>query len=379
MQISYTEDGYLKVNVEKNEEIDYEQIQRMNTTPYLMPSLRDRYEDNSVLYYKGEYITIADFIKGKVFSFVDFQNLLVSLLQVYAKLEKDGYIISNTCVSLDRVFIHPVKKTVYLVYVPLKGEMILPKDRLSELLHELIFGIQTNDSAILLGILLEASNKDNISLDKLITEVKNVKEQNFDMQSHVIEKEIEVPVEKIIIKDGKCKMFGVIAMLTEALTGILLPIVIGGVVGTKMVNVQLCIVVGVFNIIVYMISMIALNHNKIQVVNGNVMVNAQETRNGNGINKNEVIKNQPSEKQQEIFKIKEEHQITYENNPARVKRKIGMQSIQENNVSAHRGMNSQNRIENVKNSKNMVIQNDNANLHDKMIDFAQEEGNCDII
>ena len=134
----------------------------------MIPSLRDRYEENSILYYKGEHITVADFVKGKVFSFSEFQNLLVSLLEVYATLSKDGYVFSNTCVSLDKVFIQPVKKNICLVYVPVKGEIISEKERLSELLDALISEIQTNHAAVLLGMLLEALNNNNISLDKKV-------------------------------------------------------------------------------------------------------------------------------------------------------------------------------------------------------------------
>lgn len=284
MQVSYTEDGYLKVNVEKNGEIDYEQIQKMNTTSYLIPSLRDRYEENSILYYKGEHITVADFVKGKVFSFSEFQNLLVSLLEVYATLSKDGYVFSNTCVSLDKVFIHPVKKNICLVYVPVKGEIISEKERLSELLDALISEIQTNHAAVLLGMLLEALNNNNISLDKLIADIKNAKEQNLDIQSKVIEKMVEVPVEKIVIKDEKFKIFGVISIVVEGITGILLPIIIGLLTGNTMVNVRLCVVLSSVTIISYTISMMALNQKKTQNVTGNTMINVQETINGNQAN-----------------------------------------------------------------------------------------------
>lgn len=284
MQVSYTEDGYLKVNVEKNGEIDYEQIQKMNTTSYLIPSLRDRYEENSILYYKGEHITVADFVKGKVFSFSEFQNLLVSLLEVYATLSKDGYVFSNTCVSLDKVFIQPVKKNICLVYVPVKGEIISEKERLSELLDALISEIQTNHAAVLLGMLLEALNNNNISLDKLIADIKNAKEQNLDIQSKVIEKMVEVPVEKIVIKDEKFKIFGVISIVVEGITGILLPIIIGLLTGNTMVNVRLCVVLSSVTIISYTISMMALNQKKTQNVTGNTMINVQETINGNQAN-----------------------------------------------------------------------------------------------
>ena len=284
MQVSYTEDGYLKVNVEKNGEIDYEQIQKMNTTSYLIPSLRDRYEENSILYYKGEHITVADFVKGKVFSFSEFQNLLVSLLEVYATLSKDGYVFSNTCVSLDKVFIQPVKKNICLVYVPVKGEIISEKERLSELLDALISEIQTNHAAVLLGMLLEALNNNNISLDKLIADIKNAKEQNLDIQSKVIEKMVEVPVEKIVIKDEKFNIFGVISIVVEGITGILLPIIIGLLTGNTMVNVRLCVVLSSVTIISYTISMMALNQKKTQNVTGNTMINVQETINGNQAN-----------------------------------------------------------------------------------------------
>lgn len=376
MQVSYTEDGYLKVNVEKNGEIDYEQIQKMNTTSYLIPSLRDRYEENSILYYKGEHITVADFVKGKVFSFSEFQNLLVSLLEVYATLSKDGYVFSNTCVSLDKVFIQPVKKNICLVYVPVKGEIISEKERLSELLDALISEIQTNHAAVLLGMLLEALNNNNISLDKLIADIKNAKEQNLDIQSKVIEKMVEVPVEKIVIKDEKFKIFGVISIVVEGITGILLPIIIGLLTGNTMVNVRLCVVLSSVTIISYTISMMALNQKKTQNVTGNTMINVQETINGNQANQSRVAEKQILEKQkiQEVSKIKLKNEREFENDPARVKRNVGMQSIQENRIPSQWGKNSQNEMEKVRNSSKLLVSNNRVNIQDEKLDFMQEEG-----
>ena len=59
MKVSYTEDGYLKIKAEDNVKVDYTQLQGMNSVSYFVPSLKDRYEDNVILYHKGEYSSIA--------------------------------------------------------------------------------------------------------------------------------------------------------------------------------------------------------------------------------------------------------------------------------------------------------------------------------
>ena len=262
------------------------------------------------------------------------------------------------------------------MYVPVKGEIISEKERLSELLDALISEIQTNHAAVLLGMLLEALNNNNISLDKLIADIKNAKEQNLDIQSKVIEKMVEVPVEKIVIKDEKFKIFGVISIVVEGITGILLPIIIGLLTGNTMVNVRLCVVLSSVTIISYTISMMALNQKKTQNVTGNTMINVQETINGNQANQSRVAEKQILEKQkiQEVSKIKLKNEREFENDPARVKRNVGMQSIQENRIPSQWGKNSQNEMEKVRNSSKLLVSNNRVNIQDEKLDFMQEEG-----
>lgn len=64
----------------------------------------------------------------------------------------------------------------------------------------------------------------------------------------------------------------------------------------------------------------------------------------------------------------------FENDPARVKRNVGMQSIQENRIPSQWGKNSQNEMEKVRNSSKLLVSNNRVNIQDEKLDFMQEEG-----
>ncbi|MBD5088268.1 MAG: FHA domain-containing protein [Clostridiales bacterium] len=231
MKVSYTEDGYLKIQVEDYINVDYSQLQGMNSLPYFIPSLKDRYEDNVILYHKGEYKSITEHVQGKVYLFKDFQALLLVLLETFAEVENKGYILGNACVSLDNIFIHPQSGKMRIVYVPTKEQLNTKEDCIKKLLSELFSKIQTKDCALLLGVLLENKNCEEIVLDKIIEDVKKAKEKITDVSERIVEKRIEVPIEKIIYKSKNYSIFCGIVIAIECMSGFFLPIILNGFMG----------------------------------------------------------------------------------------------------------------------------------------------------
>lgn len=231
MKVSYTEDGYLKIQVEDYINVDFSQLQSMNSLPYFVPSLKDRYEENVILYHKGEYKSITEHVQGKVYLFKDFQALLLVLLETFAEMENKGYFLGNACVSLDNIFIHPQNGKIQIVYVPTKEQLKTKKDCIKELLSELFSKIQTKDSALLLGILLENKNCEELVLDKIIGEVKEAKEKITDVSERIVEKRIEVPIEKIIYKSKNYSIFRKMIIAIECLFGFLVPIILNSLMG----------------------------------------------------------------------------------------------------------------------------------------------------
>lgn len=264
MEISFTEDGYLKID--EKEKIDFTQLQRMNALPYFMPSLKDRYEDNSILYHMGEYIPVIQYINGKKMNYEEYKSIVSSIFQSLLQLEKDGYMIENTCVSLDYLFIHPINRQIRVVYVPALHPIVGKQEQITKLLRELIYKIQTTNCAYLLGTLVEISNMHNKSIELLVESLQNVQEMDVrvhppiqnQMQPKTIEKRVEVPVEKIVYKGGNCRTLGAFVIGTEIVTGVVIPLIIRVVEHDESYNLLYGIVLSIFAIVIYFISSIAI-------------------------------------------------------------------------------------------------------------------------
>lgn len=258
MIIGYTEDGYLKIKVEDNIKVDYTQLQGMNSLPYFVPSLKDRYEDNVILYHRGEYISIAEHVNGKSYVFKEFKSVLLVILEAFVKLEKAGYKMGNACVSLDNIFIHPQSGKIRIVYVPTEESLCTAENCIRELLSELLSKIQTKDSALLLGILLENKNCEQIIIEDIIKDIQGAKEKSTDISEKIEEKIMEVPVEKIIYKSKDYKVFRYIVVAIEILTGIVIPIFIKFFANKDAIELKNIIIVNICEIIITVLAMVLL-------------------------------------------------------------------------------------------------------------------------
>lgn len=280
MEISFTEDGYLKID--EKEKIDFTQLQRMNALPYFLPSLKDRYEDNSILYHMGEYIPLFRYLNGKKMEYEEYKNIINSILQSLLQLEKDGYMIENTCVSLDYLFIHPINRQIRVVYVPALHPIADKQEQIAKLLRELIYRVQTTNCAYLLGTLVEISNVQNKSIELLVKGLQHVQEMDVtvrlstqnQIQTKTIEKRVEVPVEKIVYKSGNCRTLGAFVIGTEIVTGVVIPLIIRAVEHNESYNLLYGIVLSIFSIVIYFVSSIAIAGSYVE--DGNSETNNEE-------------------------------------------------------------------------------------------------------
>lgn len=230
MKTEYTEDGYLKVSADGNESLNYEDIQQMNTTTYILPSFRDRYEKNSILFHKGEYVSFNEYLKIHEMDFAQLQKIILKLIDIYMGVEQSGFQSGNVLPSLDYIFINEKSEDIKIIYIPMIT--VIEEEGFHALLRAICYGVHTKGSAILLGILLEESNRMKCNLSDFKAEIKaarNVSE--IKEVEKVVEKIVEVPVEreKIIEKEIKVadgKILCRAAIITELITGIMLPILL---------------------------------------------------------------------------------------------------------------------------------------------------------
>lgn len=232
MKKEYTEDGYLKVSADGKETLNYNEIQQMNTTPYILPSFRDRYEKNSILFHKGDYVSFSEYLKTHEIDFLQMQKMILKLTDIYMGMEQNGFQTGNVLPYLDCIFIREKSADIKIIYIPMTT--VMEEEGFHALLKNICYGVRTKDSAILLGTLLEEANKIECNLGgfkKEIQAVGNTSEvkEIEKVVEKIVEKTVEIPVEreKIIEKEVKVtdsKALCMTAVIAELVTGIIAPI-----------------------------------------------------------------------------------------------------------------------------------------------------------
>lgn len=192
MNIEYTEDGYLKLSVSKKNVINHDEIQHMNTNPYILPSFRDRYDADSILYHRGEYISLAQYFEHNILHLSELKSRVLQLSEAFLNLKNAGFEIGNIITELDYIFINPKTLKVKVVYCPVPA--VVNEKRFQSLLLNICHGAKTEQAAILLGALLEQSNQSDFQLENFKASIEQLENQ-IEVQIKEIEKVVEVPVE----------------------------------------------------------------------------------------------------------------------------------------------------------------------------------------
>lgn len=261
MKTEYTEDGYLKVSADEKETLNYNEIQQMNTTPYILPSFRDRYEKNSILFHKGDYVSFNEYLKTHEIDFAQLKKIILKLTDIYMGMEQNGFKTGNVLPYLDCIFIHEKSEDIKIIYIPMAA--VMEEEGFHALLRNICYGVRTKGSAILLGTLLEEANRIECNLAGFKKEIEaarntcEVKEVEKVVEK-IVEKTVEVPVEreKIIEKEVKVtdsRTLCTTAVITELVTGIMVPILLHLLFGNHiavMPQISTCLLSGIMIIVV---------------------------------------------------------------------------------------------------------------------------------
>lgn len=225
MKISYTDDGYLKADFKQEEKLNYENLQQMNKLPYFVPSLKNRFEENSILYHLGEYVSISQFVQDKIYDLQTYKQFVLSIFNALLQIEQEQFKIENTLLSVEYIFIHAKDQTIRFVYLPTEKVEKTKVNVIHELISQILSGIKTKGAASLLGELLELSGNDRIEIAEIIKDIENVDKTTTTTQEkeRIVEKVVEVPVEKIVYVNKSSNLYVGITVGTEVIGGILIP------------------------------------------------------------------------------------------------------------------------------------------------------------
>lgn len=199
MEIVLTEDGYIKISFKDVESILFDQIAKMNSNPYILPSLRERYEKNSLLYYIGEFESLASAFKEEVLEKTELEHIVMNCIQAFSSMEESGFLCDNVLYDLEHVFIHRKTKELKFIYCPLRTS--LNPDSCQEFMRNVIGTASTQNATVLLGTILEQINSKSFSLQNFTEAVKNADKLvggKEKVVEKVVEKIVEKPVEKVV-------------------------------------------------------------------------------------------------------------------------------------------------------------------------------------
>lgn len=249
MNIEYTEDGYLKLSVSQKGAMDRDELQKMNSNPYILPSFRDRYDKDIVLYHRGELISVATYFESNILQFEKLKKIVLQLTKAFLELEHAGFDISNIVTELDYLYINASTLEVKVIYCPVNVE-INPLS-FQKMLINICHGVETEKASILLGMLLEQSNKSDFLLKDFQQELQQLSNK-VGVEVREVEKIVEVPVEveKIVEKPVEVKkvietvvekkvptssggIVCVVGILSVSLTSVVLPVILGNTLGKE--------------------------------------------------------------------------------------------------------------------------------------------------
>lgn len=249
MNIEYTEDGYLKLSVSQKGAIVHGEIQKMNANPYILPSFRDRYDKDVVLYHRGEYIALSSYFEKHTLGFKELKSIVLQFTKAFINIEKAGFEIANIVTALDYLFINPMTLEVKIIYCPVSA--VINQRSFQELLIHICHGAETENASILLGTLLEQSNKKEFQLQAFqeiiqqldnkagveIKEVEKIVEVPVEVEK-IVEKPVEVEkvIETVVEKQVPTSSGGVICVvgiLSVSITSVVLPVILSSVLGKE--------------------------------------------------------------------------------------------------------------------------------------------------
>lgn len=201
MNLTYTEDGYLELDVENSEEIvDNGMIESINMNVYLLPFFREKDGDNVIMYHLGEFSPLSDYLKRKILMSIESRRIVLNIIEAFIKIRDMGLIEENIISDLDYIYIEPKTKEIKLLYYPVSSTMKF--GGIMEILRNFCVSVHTKDAEILLGTILQDINNYKIDdLDEFRQNIENVEERKVVKEvERIVEKPVERIVERVIEK-----------------------------------------------------------------------------------------------------------------------------------------------------------------------------------
>ena len=160
--IKITDDNYIEISLENKVSIDSKKFSLVNSDiAQLINCTKDRYEENNLLYYVGEYASLKKYIENKEFDFSSLKKFLLELMENIIKIQEKKLNISSLILEMEYVFVDKYTDNLKLIYVPVEKENQRDCKMLQKLLKELASNIKIKGSSELIGLMLSKANSNN--------------------------------------------------------------------------------------------------------------------------------------------------------------------------------------------------------------------------
>lgn len=249
MRVEEQGNGYLKISLIQEGRLDYTAFTTLSAVECFVPFSQVTEEENRVLYYLENYISMTEYLSMKTLNFEETKRLFLACVSTFENVRKAGENEENIVVDLNYVYVEPVTSQIKFLYLP--TVVMINLDSFRTLVKNILFVVHTKDAEMLLGSVVDAMRQ----FQDKETDLKKFKEIVLSVESNVkvVEKEVEVDriVEKIIQKPKKYKSnMGeslVFYTFVYTLAMILLPVFLANFIdssllaGPKLINILLCL------------------------------------------------------------------------------------------------------------------------------------------
>lgn len=180
--IELTEDKYLTVAVKDDVLIDNSQFSMINSgRSNLINCTKDRYEENTLLYYIGNYISLNNYILENSFDFHSLKSLLLKLTNEVSLIMDKKLTLSNAILYLNYIFIDTYTNEIKLIYIPATRSEE-PKEgtgNFQKLLKDIINNIDASHSDVLMGFIINHTNLKDFNLESFQNKLKTINYENL--------------------------------------------------------------------------------------------------------------------------------------------------------------------------------------------------------
>lgn len=257
MELSVTNEGYIRCVAGNGEHILSEQITGINASNLSLPCMRDRYESNVLFYHIGDNISVYDYLRSKIMDFDSLKELVINLGDVFIKLEEAGLHNQKIIADIRYIFISPSTKQLKVMQCPIE-EYSEPASY-QKVVDYICYNIKSENAYVAMGYILEGIRQDNFNIRNFVKRVSRLENSIGKVQTEQkqIQKQIETKViEKRILVNktsyGLCIFFSI---LLEIIGIMLLPYLFKEIIGlsTLVSDISSAGVVVIFTIIIFCI------------------------------------------------------------------------------------------------------------------------------